>query len=300
MISPYLIDGRRLPDHRMVVRAEGKPINGLPPMSSGIRPVTGQHYFFTRGEMDAFIAAEPGASAFFRPCIGADEFIKGKERFILHLSDVPGEVLEQLPLVQERMRAVSDMRSKSKDAANRQLATYPTRYGGGSVPTTPFLLIPCVSSERREYVPMGFFAPPAMVSDLANVVPNASKALFAMLTSTMHMAWMRLTAGRIKSDYRYIISTVYNTFPVPPLALKDPTLEALGQAVLDARDDRPLGKQYDPAKMAPSLRAAHAAVDAYVDSLYVPEGFTCEEDRVIHLLTRYYDLTLPNRRKPSP
>jgi hypothetical protein len=272
----------------MVVRAERKAINGLPTCGAGIIPCTGQHYFFTRAEMDAFIAAEPGASGFFRPFIGADEFIKGKERFILHLSDVPGEVLERLPLVQERMRAVSDMMSKSKEANTRKLAATPTKYSQGPVPTTPFLLIPLHTSDDREYVPMGFLAPPTMVSDLANLVPNASKGLFALLTSSMHMAWMRLTAGRIKSDYRYTISTVYNTFPVPPLALKDPTLEALGQAVLDARDDRPLGKQYDPAKMTPSLRAAHAAVDAYVDRLYVPEGFTCEEDRVIHLLTRYY------------
>lgn len=288
MISPYLIDGRRLPDHRMVVRTESKPINGLPTCVMGIIPCTGQHYFFTRAEMDAFIAEEPGTSGFFRPFIGSNEFIKGKERFILHLSDVPEEVLEQLPLVKERVRAVSDMRAKSKKATTA--GTAPTKYRQGPVPTTPFLLIPYVSSERREYVPMGFLAPPTMVSDLAHIVPNASKGLFALLTSSMHMAWMRLTAGRIKSDYRYTISTVYNTFPVPPLALKDPTLEALGQAVLDARDDRPLGKQYDPAKMTPSLRAAHAAVDAYVDRLYVPEGFTCEEDRIVHLLTRYYDM----------
>ena len=288
MISPYLIDGSRLPDHRMVVRAEQKVINGLPTCVLGIIPCTGQHYFFTRGEMDAFIAAEPGASGFFRPFIGADEFIKGKERFILHLSDVPEEVLEHLPLVQERMRAVSDLRAKSKHATTA--GTAPTKYRQGSVPTTPFLLVPLHTSDDREYVPMGFFTPPTMASNAVCIVPNATKALFALLTSSMHMAWMRLVAGRLNSSYRYSINSVYNTFPVPPLALKDPTLEALGQAVLDARDDRPLGKQYDPAKMTPSLRAAHAAVDAYVDRLYVPEGFTCEEDRVIHLLTRYYDM----------
>ena len=290
MISPYLIDGSRLPDHRMVVRAEGKPINGLPPMSLGIKPVTGQHYFFTRVEMGAFIAAEPGASAFFRPCIGADEFIKGTERFILHLSDVPEDVLEHLPLVKERMRAVSDLRAKSKRASTRQRAACPTKYEEGFIPTTPFLLIPMTTSSRRDYVPIGFCAPPTMASNAVCIVPNAPKALFGLLTSSMHMAWMRLAAGRLGSGYRYSLGIVYNTFPVPPLALKDPTLEALGQAVLDARDDRPLGKQYDPAKMAPTLRAAHAAVDAYVDRLYVPEGFACEEDRVIHLLTRYYDM----------
>jgi hypothetical protein len=274
----------------MVVRSEQKAINGLPPMSLGIMPITGQHYFFTRVEMDAFIAAEPGASAFFRPFIGADEFINGKERFILHLCDVPGEALEQLPLVQERMRAVSDLRAKSKKASTRQQAACPTKYEEGFIPTTPFLLVPLHTSDDREYVPMGFFTPPTMASNAVCIVPNASKGLFALLTSSMHMAWMRLTAGRLCSGYRYSINSVYNTFPVPPLALKDPTLEALGQAVLDARDDRPLGKQYDTAKMTPSLRAAHAAVDAYVDRLYVPEGFTCEEDRVIHLLTRYYDM----------
>jgi hypothetical protein len=274
----------------MVVRSEQKAINGLPPMSLGIMPITGQHYFFTRVEMDAFIAAEPGASAFFRPFIGSDEFIKNKERFILHLDGASPGMLAQMPLVQERMRAVAELRKNSKTPSIQKLGAYPTKYSQGFVPTTPFLLIPCVSSERREYVPMGFLAPPTIASDLVFIVPNASKGLFALLTSSMHMAWMRLTAGRIKSDYRYSLGSVYNTFPVPPLALKDPTLEALGQAVLDARDDRPLGKQYDPAKMTPSLRAAHAAVDAYVDRLYLPEGFTCEEDRVIHLLTRYYDM----------
>ena len=201
MISPYLIDGRRLPDHRMVVRAGGKPINGLPPCVTGIKPVTGQHYFFMREEMDAFVAAEPGAATFFRPCIGADEFINGKERFILHLSDVPGEVLEQLPLVKERMRAVSDHRAKSKNPAAQKLAACPTRYDAGLIPTTPFLLIPMTTSGRRDYVPLGFFTPPTMASNLANVVPNASKALFAMLTSSMHMAWMRTVGGRFGVGY---------------------------------------------------------------------------------------------------
>jgi len=274
----------------MVVKNASRPMNGLTQAFLGIIPITGKHYFFTRQQMADFIAAEPLSESLFRPFIGADEFLYRKERFILHLDGVAQDMLEQMPLVQERMHAVSKQRKNSKAPSIQKLSAHPTKYGQGPVPTTPFLVIPKTSGEHREYLPMGFCAPPTMASDLVFIVPNATKSLFAILTSAMHMAWMRLTAGRLKSDYRYSINSTYNTFPVPPLAAGDPTLEELGQAVLDARDDRPLAKQYDPQKMTPTLRAAHAEVDAYVDSLYVPEGFTCEADRVVHLLTRYYDM----------
>jgi hypothetical protein len=195
------------------------------------------------------------------------------------------------------MRAVSELRKNSKTPSIQKLGAYPTKYSQGFVPTTPFLLVPKVSSERREYVPMGFLAPPTMASDLVFIVPNATKSLFALLTSAMHMAWMRLTAGRLKSDYRYSINSVYNTFPAPDLTPQDEArLERLADDVLAARANYPddsLADLYDPNLMPPDLRKAHEALDKAVDRLYDPRGFATEQARVEHLLGRYAKMVNP-------
>ena len=296
-ISPYLIDASYLSEPHVVIKESNKPLRSLPPMSLGIMPITGQHYFFTQSEMADFIAAEPLSAGLFRPFLGADEFINNKERFILHLDGASPGMLAQMPLVQERMHAVSELRKNSKTPSIQKLGAYPTKYSQGFVPTTPFLLVPKVSSERRKYIPMGFLAPPTMASDLVFIVPNATKSLFALLTSAMHMAWMRLTAGRLKSDYRYSINSVYNTFPAPDLTPQDEArLERLADDVLAARANYPddsLADLYDPDLMPPDLRKAHDALDKAVDRLYDPRGFATEQARVEHLLGRYAKMINP-------
>jgi hypothetical protein len=290
-ISPYLIDASSLPDPHLTVAESNKPLNGLPSGAAGVKPNTEDHYFFTRKEMEAFIASEPLSANLFCLFIGADEFINNKERFILHLDGVSPGILSKMPLVQDRMKKVSAYRANSKKPSTQKLASYPTKYDCGVVPTTPFLLIPLHTSDDREYVPMGFFTPPTMASNAVCIVPNATKALFGLLKSSMHMAWMRLVAGRLGSGYRYSLGSVYNTFPVPAISAQDETkLEALADAVLNARANYPddsLAELYDPNLMPPDLRKAHQALDRFVDNLYRQGGFSSEQERVEHLLGRY-------------
>ena len=216
-----------------------------------------------------------------------------------------------MPLSVERIRRVRAMRLASKKPATVKLASTPARLEGRSIPAAPFLVIPEVSSERREYVPIGWLKPPTIPSNLVRVLENATLTDFALLTSAMHMAWLRHTGGRLKSDYRYSIGLVYNTFPMPPGGTDSAPkpapdlrgtgralskLEPLAQAVLDARaahSGATLADLYDPDLMPLDLRYAHQALDRAVDRLYRPGGFASERERVEHLFMRYEKMRAP-------
>ena len=297
-ISPYLFDAGGLADPHLVVTKLSKPINGLPDARMGTKPVVGQHYLFSSDEKARFIVAEPRASAYLRPFIGSREFLQGRSRHILHLSGIQPSELAKLPLTRERVASVRAMRAESRKAATKALASFPTEYEVSTVPTAPFLVIPEASSERREYVPIGWLEPPVIPSNLVHVLENATLANFALLTSTMHMAWLRHIGGRLKSDYRYSIGLVYNTFPLPPgFADADTSaLESLAQAVLDARAAHPgatLADLYDPDLMPPNLRRAHQALDRAVDRLYRRKRFTSERERIEYLFALYERMQAP-------
>ena len=208
----------------------------------------------------------------------------------------PPNVLAGMPSVRERIARVREFRSRSKRKQTLQLAHYPTRYNVEVIPTTPFLVIPKVSSERREYVPVGWLKPPTIPSDLIFVLQNATLTDFALLTSAMHMAWLRHIGGRLKSDYRYSIGLVYNSFPMPAANTDVSKLEPLAQAVLDARADYPdatLADLYDPDLMPPVLRRVHHAIDLVVDRLYRRTGFESERERAEHLFMLYEKMRVP-------
>ena len=299
-ISPYLFDAERLVDPHLVVTDHSKAINGLPEPRMGTKPVVGQFYLFSAEEKAAFMKAEPGASLYFRPFIGSREYLQGIARYILHLTDIHPSELAKLPLVRERVAAVREMRAESRKAATRALASYPTEYEVSTIPTAPFLIIPETSSERREYVPIGWLEPPVIPSNSARILENATLAEFALLTSAMHMAWLRHVGGRLESRYRYSIGLVYNTFPIPPgfgnVNTDNSKLELLAQAILDARAAHPnatLAELYDPDLMPPNLRRAHQALDRAVDRLYRRSGFASERERVEHLFMLYEKMRAP-------
>jgi hypothetical protein len=296
-LSPYLIDAGRLADPHLVVREVSRPLNNLPKLVKGLQPTDGGNLIFTPEEKVEFVLLEPGAEAFLHPYIGAEELINGKMRYILALQEATPMELRRLPLILERLERVRQMRLASKKAATRALADSPTRFDCGVMPARPFLAIPEVSSERRDYVPIAYLEPPVVPSNLLRVLPNVSLWLFGLLTSRMHMAWLRTVGGRLKSDYRYTIGVVYNTFPLTGLTQADKTrLEALAQKVLEARLSFPessLADLYDRITMPPVLRKAHNALDSAVEILYRPQPFVDDRERAEHLLTLYEALASP-------
>ena len=300
VITPYLVDGSSLTDPRLVVQEEGRPINGLNQMLTGSQPIDGGHCIFDAKQRLEFLNAERNAAPLLRPFVGALEFLRGKERWILDLHDASPDLLATLPRVRERIAAVRAYRRNSKRKSTQKLAGTPTLWQVNVIPTTPFLVLPEVSSERREYIPVGWLEPPAIPSNKLRLLPNATLTDFALLTSAMHMAWMRAVTGRMKSDYMYSVGVVYNAFPPPPgfsNANADlAALEPLSQAVLDARARYPnstLANLYDPDQMPPDLGKAHRALDRAVDRHYRGARFTSERERVEYLFALYEKMRAP-------
>ena len=306
VITPYLFDGGALANPHLVVREESQPINGMEKLITGTQPLEDGHLTFSADERAAFIEREPEAASYFRLFPGAREFIRGRERWILHTADIPPQVLRNLQLTRARLQRVRDFRARSKRQTTLRLADYPTAYGVTVVPDSPFLIVPQVSSERREYVPIGWLEPPIIPSEKLRLLPNATLTDFALLTSAMHMAWMRTVTGRMKSDYMYSVGVVYNTFPTPPGFKSEnaslSALEPLAQAVLDARAAHPdatLADLYDPDLIPPNLRRAHHALDRAVDRLYRRARFMSERERVEHLFALYERMQAPLAAKAA-
>ncbi|MDE2832238.1 MAG: class I SAM-dependent DNA methyltransferase, partial [Gemmatimonadota bacterium] len=296
-LSPYLFDAGGLANPRIVVKSEYRPINGLPRLISGSKPIDGGHYIFDTDERAAFLHEESGAEPYLRPFVGSREFLQGAKRWILRLTDAPPQVLKILPKVRERIAAVRVYRLASKSKPTQVLAKTPTLYHINVIPTAPFLVVPEVSSERREYVPIGWLEPPVIPSNLVRIMENASKPLFGLLTSAMHVSWLRYIGGRLKSDYRYSIGLVYNTFPLPPIPPERlQRLTPYAEAVLTARTAHPnatLADLYDPDLMPVNLRKAHQALDRAVDRLYRRSTFPSDRERVEHLLVLYEKMITP-------
>ena len=299
-LSPYLFDAGGLADSRIVVKESAQALNGLPPLLSGSQPIDDGNYIFDADQRVAFLMEEPAAEKFMRPYIGAREHIQGGERWILALHDAGPADLKAMPKVVERMQAVKAFRAKSKRKSTLAIADYPTQYNVNVIPTAPFLVVPEVSSERRDYIPIAWLEPPVIPSNLVRIIENASKPLFALLTSAMHVSWLRSIGGRLESRYRYSIRLVYNTFPLPPRLQR---LAPYADAILATRanhSDATLADLYDPDLMPADLRKAHQALDRAVDRLYRRNAFTSDRERVEHLFGLYEKMLVPLTAKSRP
>jgi len=308
-LSPYLFDASGLPNRHTVILEHNSPISALPRLKTGVQMIDNGILTFSEDEKAAFLAKEPGAAPYFRKFLGGDEFINGFHRWILYLRDAPPSDLRGLPAVQERVRGVRAYRANSRRASTVRMADSPTRVGVDERLGDAFLVIPNTSSERRDYVPIGWLSPEVIANQKLRILPNAERWMFAVVTSQMHMAWMRAITGRLESRYMYSVSVVYNGFPVPALTDADKArLNGLAKAVLDARAAHPgatLADLYDPDVMPADLRRAHRALDQAVDRLYRKTPFDSDRERVEHLFTLYEKMTAgllvapakPKRRK---
>jgi len=295
--TPYLFDAGNVANRHLVVEETRRPLCDVPQLVIGSKPIDEGHYIFSAEERIEFLQKEPGAQQFMRPFVGTDEFLYGLERWILYLDRASPSDIRSMPAVKERIAAVRQFRQKSKSAGTQELAETPTRFHVTVVPDRPFLVIPEVSSEKRDYVPIGWLKPPTIPSNLVRVLLDADLWHFGILTSTMHMAWLRQIGGRLESRYRYSIGIVYNPFPWPePTDQQRARIRSLAQAVLDARAQFPnstLADLYDVDAMPPQLRKAHRALDEAVDKLYRPAGFRGDRERAEHLFGLYEKLIAP-------
>jgi hypothetical protein len=291
-INPYLVDG---PD--VIVQRRSAPLCRVPPMKSGNKPIDAGQYLFTPQEKKDFLAHEPQAKPWFRRWLGGEEFINGIERWCLWLGDCTPKELRAMPLALKRVQTVKNYRAASKSAPTQALAATPTRFHTECFPAKPYLALPEVSSERRQFVPLAFLEPDVLCGNKLRIVENGGLYVFAILTSTMHMAWMRAVCGRLKSDYQYSVAIVYNSYPWPDLTDKQrDALATTGQAILDARalyPDATLADLYDPLTMPPDLRKAHAANDRAVDAAYGYKADKSDAVRVAFLFDLYGKLTSP-------
>jgi hypothetical protein len=292
-ISPYLLEGSNV-----VILSRSAPVSQVPEIVFGNMPNDGGHLILTDEEKTRLLRNEPAAKKFVRPFLGAEEFINGGNRWCLWLKDVsPGE-LRALPEVRERVEGVRKHREESPRATTRALAGTPRLFGEIRQPDHDYLLIPSVSSKTRQYIPIGFMPKTTIGSNLVFFVPDATVYHFGFLSSEMHMAWVRLVGGRLKSDYRYSAKLVYNNYPWPenPTAKQRAAVEAAAQAVLDARKQFPgssLADYYDPLAMPLALYKAHKVLNRAVDRCYRSQPFKSDRQRVEYLFALYEKLTAP-------
>ncbi|WP_276132255.1 class I SAM-dependent DNA methyltransferase [Polluticoccus soli] len=286
-INPYLVEGKDL-----IVISRKQPICNVPSINYGSMANDGGHLILSEEERVEMEKNDPASKAFIRPFLGSHEFINNVQRWCLWLKDVLPSELKKSNATLKRISMVKDYRLKSTRAATRKLADFPFLFGEIRQPETNYLLIPGVSSENRKYIPIGFLSKDVIASDLARTVPNASLFSFGVLTSVMHMAWVKYVCGRLESRFRYSNNIVYNNFPWPenPSEKQKEAVEKAAQEVLDARAQFPnasLADLYDPNTMPPALVKAHQALDKAVDLCYRSQPFPNETKRIEYLFELY-------------
>lgn len=262
-------------DKDSYVRQLYEPIYNVPEMIYGSKPTDDGNLLLTPEERDELIDKNPAAQKWIRPFMGALEFIRGKKRYCLWLVDCPPNEIRKMPLVYKRVQAVRDFRLASKKAATREDAKTPWLFQEIRQPKTNYLLVPRHSSERREYIPIGYMDANIICGDANHMIPGAMYWHFGVLTSSVHMTWMRMVAGRLEISYRYSADVVYNNFPFPPFWRK---VERTAAEILMARNKYPeasFADLYDPLLMPKELRKAHEANDrAVMDAYDFPHDMT--------------------------
>jgi hypothetical protein len=288
-INPYLIEG-----HDLVILKRRKAISDIPEMIAGNVAYDSGFLIFTEEEMYDFIQKEPSSKKWFRKLIGGQELINKGMRYCLWFVDInPGE-LRKMKYVLERMELVKKSRLSAKDKGTHKLALRPHQFRDLNNPER-YIGIPKTSSENRKYIPMAFLTKEFIPSDSIRIVPDASYYHFGILTSEMHMAWMKYTCGRLESRFRYSKDIVYNNFPFPqnPTDKQIKTVEEKAKKVLEVREkfpDSSLADLYHPLTMPPELVKAHFALDKAVDACYRSAAFKSDTERIEFLFGIYGEM----------
>ena len=266
-INPYLLSGKTI-----FVESVKTPICPVSPMYFGSKPTDGGYFFLTPEEKQVIVRKEPQSEKYIRKVLGAQEYINNVERYCLWLVGITPSELKSSPMIYERVKKVREFRLASKAESTRKFADRPTEFKQNAQPNKPYLIVPRVSSENRRYVPIGYIDPEVIATDATQIIPNATLYEFGVITSNVHMAWMRTVAGRLKSDYRYSSTIVYNTFPWPKITEEQKEyISKTAQGILDARaleSESSLADLYNDVIMPVELRKAHQANDIAVMKAY--------------------------------
>ena len=289
-INAYLVEA-----DDVFIETRKKSISQVPAMVFGNMANDGGNLFLDEDEYNSFIEKNPNVEKYIKPFLGAYEFINKKKRFCLWLVDASPNEIKQMPDVLSRIKTIREMRASSSRAGTRKLADVPALFGEIRQPDTDYLLIPRHSSQNRRYIPVGYFTKDTICGDANMLIPDASLYLFGVITSNVHMAWVRTVCGRIKSDYRYSKDIVYNNFPWPtPTEAQKAKIEKTAQGILEARakyPDSSLADLYDEVLMPPELRKAHQANDRAVMEAYGFWGkLNTESECVAQLMKMYQKL----------
>ncbi len=292
-INPYLAEGSDL-----IVLKRSQSLCNTPKMSKGSQPTDGGNLLMTDEEKQQYIQQEPSGEDFIRRFISSDEFINGRNRWCFWLIDIQPNQLKQLPILLKRVAATKQMRLASPKISTVKWAQFPSVFTENRQPDSSYVLIPRHSSENRKYIPIGFFDNSNIAADSCNYIPNATLYHFGILTSEMHMTWVKYVCGRLKSDYRYSNTIVYNNYPFPENISdkQKQKVEIAAQTVLDTRakyPDSSLADLYDPRTMPPDLVKAHQILDKAVDLCYRPQAFINELNRIEFLFNLYEILNMP-------
>lgn len=288
-INGYLVDGPNIYFSR-----RSQNLSKLPSMVRGSQPSDGGNLIFTRDEKVQTEALEKAAAPYFRRYMGASEFINDKERYCLWVELTDTGTVESFPSLATRIENIRRFRKSRNDKATRECANWPLRFKQPAYKPTDSIIVPRVSSERRDYIPMGYLGPETVISDAAFAVYDAEPWLFGLLTSRMHMVWARAVGGKMKTDYRYSNTIVYNNFPVRALSdVEKQKLTEKALRVLDVREyhcEKTLAQLYDPDLMPANLREAHEDIDRFVDGLYSKRPYETDEDRLSDLFAKYEEM----------
>ena len=286
-INGYLADAENV----FVYRRTSPLSSQLPQMAFGSVPRDGKHLQLSVFDSEQLLTENVNAKKFVKKYLGSSEFINGNDRFCLWIDDSDVAEARSVKFIQKRLEQVAAERKRSTSKVANEFADLPHRFWHRAYKPTDSIIVPRVSSERREYIPIGYLGPDTVVSDAAFAVYDAEPWLFALLTSKMHMVWVRAVGGKMKTDYRYSNTIVYNNFPVPELSAQAKNeLSQRALRVLDVREyhsEFTLAELYDPDKMPDNLRQAHAEVDAAVDKLFSARPFESDEARLSVLFAMY-------------
>jgi hypothetical protein len=285
-INPYLIDA---PD--VYIENRLTPLCEAPEIGIGNKPIDDGNYLFSEYAMKEFIKMEPKSKKWFRPWVGADEFVNGYRRWCLWLGDCPPHDLRQMPEVMKRVSAVQKFRRASNSVPTQKIAATPCRFHVENMPKCPFIVIPKVSTAKRIYFPLGFLRPETLVSDLLFIMPNANLYHFGILSSNVHAFWVKSVCGRLGNGYRYSKNVVYNNFPWPNSTdAQKKEIVNMAQIILDVRDyfsDASLADLYDSASMPRELFKAHQKLDRSVLKAYEMSLNITQEGCVAALMSLY-------------